>query len=142
MIDELVKKEIIEWSKEMLTKYEWLRVKFEFNAKRGVYLVSFSPKSQILLSDEFNLEAMRFEDELNDRYGDDAPLFTDEEELFELSDNAVVIEKPYVYTSAIQSSYSFESADYIWSDFTEFKTSKVNSNCHPNPEDSNFAFAA
>ena len=142
MMDELVKKEIIEWSNEMLTKYEWLRVKFEFSAKRGIYLVSFSPKSQIELSDEFNIEAMRFEDELNDRYGDNAPLFTDEEELFELSDNAVVIEKPYVYTSAIQSSYSFESADYIWSDFTEFKTSKVNSNCHPSPEDNNYASAA
>ena len=99
-MDELVKKEIIEWSNEMLTKYEWLRVKFEFSAKRGIYLVSFSPKSQIELSDEFNIEAMRFEDELNDRYGDNAPLFTDEEELFELSDNAVVIEKPLSRYSA------------------------------------------
>ena len=142
MIDELVKKEIIEWSKEMLTKYEWLRVKFEFNAKRGVYLVSFSPKSQILLSDEFNLEAMRFEDELYDLYGDNAPLFTDEEELFELSDTAEIIENPHAYASTKQLIQPLDSVIYTWSTPSLIDVSKVNSNCHPSPEENIFASAA
>lgn len=36
--------------------------------------MSFSPVSQIELSEEFNREAMRFADEMNAIYGNEAPL--------------------------------------------------------------------
>lgn len=49
--------------------------------------MSFSPVSQIELSEEFNREAMQFADEMNAIYGNEAPLFTDEEALFKISDN-------------------------------------------------------
>ena len=126
----------------MLNKFEWLCVKYEFNTKRGVYLVSFSPKSQIESSDEFNIEAMRFADELNDLYGDNAPLFTDEEELFDLSDEAEIIEKPHAYVSTKQLIHPVDSLIYTWSSTSLYDASKVNSNCHPSPEDNNYATAA
>lgn len=68
----------------MTMKYNWLQVKLEYKEDRGV---SFSPVSQIELSEEFNREAMQFADEMNAIYGNEAPLFTDEEALFKISDN-------------------------------------------------------
>lgn len=76
------------WFNEMTYKYSWLRIKFEFSKVRGLFMVSFSPISQIELSDEFNIEAMQFADKMNATYGNEAPLFTDEEELFRLSPKA------------------------------------------------------
>jgi len=76
------------WFTRMTKKYSWLRIKFEFNEVRGVFLVSFSPVCQIELSDEFNLDVMNFADEMNANYGNEAPLFTDEEALFRLSAEA------------------------------------------------------
>lgn len=43
--------------------------------------------SQIGLSGESNREAMRSADGMNAVYGNEAPLFTDEEALFKISDN-------------------------------------------------------
>ena len=85
---------------------------------------------------------MRFEDELNDRYGDDAPLFTDEEELFKLSDNAEIIENPHAYASTKQLIQPLDSVIYTWSTPSLIDASKVNSNCHPSSEDNIFASAA
>ena len=137
-----IKELLITWSNDMLDKYEWLCVKYEFSTKRGVYLVSFSPKSQIELSDEFNIEAMRFEDELYDLYGDNAPLFPDEDELFELSDTAEIIENPHAYASTKQLIQPLDSVIYTWSTPSLIDASKVNSNCHPSPEENIFASAA
>lgn len=85
-----IKNKLHTWFSRMIMKYSWLRIKFEYKEDRGVFLVSFSPVSQIELSEEFNREAMQFADEMNATYGNEAPLFTDEEALFKLSDNAEV----------------------------------------------------
>lgn len=84
---ESVKSKLYAWLSSMTMKYSWLRVKLEYKEDRGVFLVSFSPMSQIELSEEFNREAMQFADEMNAIYGNEAPLFTDEEALFKISDN-------------------------------------------------------
>ena len=78
------------WCNNITLKYEWLTVKFEYNDRRGTYLVSFYPCSKIEESDQFNIDAMAFEDEMNDIYGDMAPLFCDEESCFRLSGDAEV----------------------------------------------------
>jgi hypothetical protein len=91
MNKEIIEKKLHAWFSQMTEKYVWLRIKFEFNEVRGVFMVSFSPIYQIEQSDEFNLDAMNFADEMNDEYGNEAPLFTDEEALFRLSDEAEVI---------------------------------------------------
>ena len=92
MIKDDIEKQLRTWFSLITKKYTWLRIKFEFNERRGLYMVSFSPISHIEHSDEFNIDAMRFADEMNATYGNEAPLFTDEENLFTLSSNAEVVE--------------------------------------------------
>lgn len=91
MNKENIEKQLRAWASRMTKKYTWLFIKFEFCESRGVFMVSFSPLNQIELSDEFNLDAMQFADEMNAIYGNEAPLFTDEESLFSLSPNAETI---------------------------------------------------
>ena len=79
-----------EWCKMITQKYEWLTVKFEYSDGRGTYLVSFYPSSKTESCEQFNIDAMAFEDEMNDIYGDIAPLFCDEESCFKLSNEAEV----------------------------------------------------
>ena len=71
---ESVKSKLYAWLSSMTMKYNWLQVKLEYKEDHGVFLVSFSPVSQIELSEEFNREAMRFADEMNAIYGNEAPL--------------------------------------------------------------------
>ncbi len=82
---------IKDWARQMVERFNWLEVKYEYSEKYRTYLVSFSPSSMIEDCDEFNLEAIAFNDKMVQVYGDDAPLFTDEEKLFKLSDNAQII---------------------------------------------------
>lgn len=85
MMMEQIEKDLRTWFEAISKKFPWLTIKYEFSQKRNLWLVSFSPVSQIELSDDFNKEAMAFEDEMNAKYGYMAPLFTDEESLFRLS---------------------------------------------------------
>ena len=79
------------WFSQMLDKYIWLSIKFEYNKKRNCFMVSFSSKDTISQNEDFCAEAIAFEDKLNEEYGDDAPLFCDNEELFKLSSDAEVL---------------------------------------------------
>lgn len=75
----------------MVKHYNWLTIKFEYNEEKNRYLVSYSPKDKIQNDDEFMKESMMLEDWLVELYGNYAPLFCDEEELFKLSPNAQII---------------------------------------------------
>lgn len=88
MKKENIEKKLRSWLSEMTKKYCWLRIKFEFSEVEGVYMVSFSPASEIERSDDFNKDAMQFADDMDNEFGPDAPLFTEEEELFKLSETA------------------------------------------------------
>lgn len=141
MNKELIEKDLRTWFDTMVKKYQWLNIKFEWSQDRGVFLVSFSPVEKIELSDEFNEDAMRFADELNAKYGNDAPLFTDEDTLFQLSVDAESIGKKLfvsetIYTAAISAIVSG------WSKGCGYKTTKVNCNCHPTEGSYSYAIAA
>ena len=56
-------------------------------------MVSYSPKEKINDNDDFNRDAMKFADDMNKKYGNNAPLFCDEEAYFKLSDKAEIIKK-------------------------------------------------
>ena len=103
---EIIEKQLRTWFAQMTKKYSWLRIKFEFNENRGVFMVSFSPVSQIELSNDFNLDAIKFADEMNERYGNDAPLFTDEETLFKLSADAETVGGYSFFTASNQLPYT------------------------------------
>ncbi|MCR5139437.1 MAG: hypothetical protein K6B45_04665 [Bacteroidaceae bacterium] len=81
-----------DWAKEMVRKYEWLTIKFEYSDARDRYLVSYSPSAVIEDNEAFCRESMSFEDEMNLMFPDDAPLFCDEERLFRLSGHAEVFQ--------------------------------------------------
>ena len=82
---------LLPWCKEMVEKFNWLTIKYELSKKYGVYLVSFSPSSKIDDCNEFNVDAMKFEDELNAKYGSNAPLFCDEERNFTFTEDVEII---------------------------------------------------
>lgn len=97
MKQEEIKNKLVVWFDKMMTKYEWLSIKFEYSNKLRNYLVSFSPSSKIQVSDEFCEESMCFEDEMNKLYGDDAPLFCDDEKYFKLSDKAETVRRNIIF---------------------------------------------
>lgn len=106
MNKENIEKQLRTWFSQMTKKYSWLRIKFEFNEVRRVFMVSFSPVNQIELSDEFNRDAMQFADEMNEQYSNDAPLFTDEETLFKLSADAKTVGGYSFFTASNQLTYT------------------------------------
>lgn len=144
-----IKNKLHTWFSRMIMKYSWLRIKFEYKEDRGVFLVSFSPVSQIELSEEFNREAMQFADEMNAIYGNEAPLFTDEEALFKLSDNAEVVG---VCTSFVTVSNPLPSSTVIsvqprravcsWTSSTARTTAETGSNFRQTQLEVSFAYAA
>ena len=99
------------WFKNMVNRYRWLSIKFEYNEKRGVYLVSYAPISEISANDDFISDSMAFEDKMNALYGDNAPLFCDEEKYFKMSVNAEVFE----YINFQLFKISFPTKKHTWS---------------------------
>ena len=79
------------WAKEMVSIYTWLTIKFEFSNRYKTFLVDFIYPSQYGDDESFHRAAMAFNDKMCDTYGDDAPLFTNNEKLFLLSENAQII---------------------------------------------------
>lgn len=80
-----------EYANIMVKQYEWLTIKLEYNEDKQQYLVSYSPKDKIQNDDNFMRDSSFVEDFFNEVYGDYAPLFCDDEELFKLSPNAEII---------------------------------------------------
>lgn len=88
MTNNRVEETLVEGLKQLIKKYDWLEVRYEYSEERGVFLVSYGPKSETSGSEDFASDAIAFEDRVNDSFGDDAPLFCNGEELFELSPSA------------------------------------------------------
>ena len=82
MINKEIETKLKNWFEDMVNRYTWLNIKFEYSETREIYLVSYSPIQKIEESDSFIKESMDFEDKMNFLYGDDSPLFCDEEKYF------------------------------------------------------------
>ena len=91
MKNEIIKEQLNTWFSQMLQKYTWLSIKFEYNDLEKCFMVSFSPKFIISQDEGFCKEALTFENEMNEVYGDYAPLFCDDEDLFTLSSDAELL---------------------------------------------------
>lgn len=89
-IQKQIEGELKTWSQRMVEKYNWLTIEYEYSFRDECFLVSFSG-DYLLTDEEFNRGALDFENELVEKYGDDEPLFTDNEELFELTSNKTTI---------------------------------------------------
>lgn len=75
----------------MIRTYTWLTIKFEYSKKFGVILIDFMYPQQYGTDENSNRDALTFNDQMCEIYGDNAPLFTNNEKLFKLSDKAQVI---------------------------------------------------
>ncbi len=137
-----IEKRLRAWFSQMTEKYAWLRIKFEFNESRGVFMVSFSPLSHIESSDEFNIDVMTFADDMNALYANEAPLFTDEESLFALSPNAEVISAPRSFISVGCSSPSSTSISEVWVSSLNQTTAPAGKNFRQNQVGPSYALAA
>lgn len=89
------------WAKEMVSRFEWLTIRFEYNNVRHRYLVSYYYATNIDDNDPFYKEALDYEDKMNILYMDDAPLFCDEESLFKLSTDAETIGRNLNFTESL-----------------------------------------
>lgn len=121
-----MKQLIKQWAKEMVSRFTWLTVKYEFSEKLGTYLISFSPSNKIDKSDGFNIEALAFADKMNDEFGDDAPLFTDDENLFSLSYEAEEISYKPSYSDYERVLVNVTTHITTWAD-SKKKSTKSNS---------------
>ena len=79
------------WAQELVSRYTWLTIRFEYSEKREVYLVTYAPVWEMDREERFFLESSAFEDRMRETYGDDAPLFCYDERYFKLSPHAEVI---------------------------------------------------
>ena len=68
MKNERIEQELRGWFTQMLEKHTWLSIKFEYNSRRGCFMVSFSPESIINQDEEFCKEALAFEEKLDEEY--------------------------------------------------------------------------
>lgn len=87
------------WFRKMVDMFPGLSFRYEYSDRRGVYLVSAKVNTEDARYEEYCAESMRFEDEMNEQYVDCAPLFTDNEELFHLSQAAIVVDEKYITKS-------------------------------------------
>ncbi len=92
MRDLELEKTLRQWAEDMVKRYTWLTIRFEYNEKRRAYLISYSPESKADEDERFVIESSAFEDRINEQYdGLKAPLFCYEERLFKLSPTAEVV---------------------------------------------------
>lgn len=101
---EEIKKQLTEWFSIMLAKYTWLEIKYEYNLTKECYLVSFYVSSDIENSD-FDKDVLEFEEKMDNTYGDYSPLFCDNERLFKMSPNAILL------TNCTYSTFTRELSD-------------------------------
>lgn len=131
MNNKQIEKDLRTWFDTMVNKYSWLKIKFEYNNDRSVWLVSFAPVDQVETSDDFNKDAMMFANDMNAKYGIDAPLFTDGEELFKLSLTAETVVKQRIFAVKVPIFSSDNiSTGSVWQLVPRHVTAKVNGNCH------------
>lgn len=83
-----IKNKLVTWFKEIVSEFPWLTIRYEFSEKLGVFLVGYYPSAKISQCNDFCYKAMCFEDGMRQQYGDDAPLFGNEEDCFVLSECA------------------------------------------------------
>lgn len=77
--------------------YVGLLFRFEYSQEYETFIVSYNAPESMLHDATFCRDLLQIETKLNDTYGDDAPLFTEKERLFTVSDQAEVVECKYAF---------------------------------------------
>ena len=107
---EKLENQILDWALNMVAEFTWLRIKFEYSETYRTFMVGYFFATNEP-DDEFYSKALAFEDLMTEEYGDDAPLFSDNEEFFALSENAKVVEAAEkTFTSTIMDIDDFDGS--------------------------------
>lgn len=85
-----VENRLISWFEIMMKRYTTISYKLEYSERRRVYLVNAMVDLDEDIYEQYCLDSLKFETELAKIYGDEVPLFTDNEQLFCMSANARV----------------------------------------------------
>lgn len=104
---------IMEWAKKMVKRFNWLTVRFEYSDTYQCYLVSFYYSRVIEDDNPFFIEAISFEDKMNELFLDNAPLFCDEERLFKLSADAETVGSSVYFTDSSINNFFLNEIVYI-----------------------------
>lgn len=113
-----IEQDLVRMLKQLTTEFPWLSARYEYRKSWATFLVSYAPSCTMFSDDNILNRMMVLEDKLIDKYGDDAPLFCEEENLFTLSTDAILIkdgrmelDQEHIAWSAIPSSgvYSFRN---------------------------------
>ncbi len=88
-----IENELIVWFDKMLSLYSNLSFRFEYSETYGVYIVSYDAPIEVLQENDFCDEIVSFENHLDKLFGAEAPLFTEKEIWFSVSENASIREK-------------------------------------------------
>ena len=114
----IIEQDLVRMLTQLTTEFPWLSARYEYRAPWATFLVSYVPSNKMFSDDDVLLRMMELENELIAKYGDDAPLFCEEENLFTLSTDAILIkdgrmelDQEHIAWSAIPSSggYSFKN---------------------------------
>ena len=88
----IIEQDLVRILKQLTNEYPWLSARYEYRDPWATFLVSYAPSDKMFSDNDVLLRMMELEDELIDKYGDDAPLFCEEERLFSLTSRATLIE--------------------------------------------------
>lgn len=86
-----MERDLVEMIRKLTSEFPWLSVRYEYSEDWDTLLVSYAPRNKIFKDERILSRMMTLEDELRDKYGEDAPLFCEEEHLFKLSPEATLI---------------------------------------------------
>lgn len=86
------------WFYTMLDKFADLSFRYEYNQSRSVYTVSYDASTDVLNNEEFCDCVTEFEDMMDCRFGINAPLLTEKDMWFKLSDNAIIVRRKKTIT--------------------------------------------
>lgn len=87
----VMEQDLVDMLKELTSEFPWLSARYEYSEAWDTLLVSYTPRDKIFGDERAPSRMMMLEDELRDKYGEDAPLFCEEERLFKLSPEATLI---------------------------------------------------
>ena len=88
----IIEEDLVCMLTQLTTEFPWLSARYEYRDPWGTFLVSYAPSKKMFSDNDVLLRMMELEDELIDKYGDDVPLFCEEERLFSLTSRATLIE--------------------------------------------------
>ena len=110
-----MEQDLVSMRKQLTIEFPWLSARYEYREPWDTFLVSYAPSNMMFGDDDVLGRMMELEDELIDKYGDDAPLFCEEERLFSLTSGATLIEKGCVELDQEPIEWSSTSLPYIYS---------------------------